>query len=643
MFDLFRSRDKAVRILLGALLVLVALSMLTYLVPGGYSTGSSGRDEVLATIGDEKVTIRDVQLQLSRQMKNRSFPPEMAEFMVPQLIDRMISDRALAYEAARLGLQVSDTDLAQAIESIMPQAFDGGKFNKEMYQAFLTQQNMNIPEFEADVRKSMLSTRLMNLALEGIVVTPQEVEREYHRKNDKVSIEYIGFSPAQFKAKVTTTPNELQAFYRSQVTNFTVPEKRGFEALVFDQARLGASLTVPDAAIQAYYATNQDRFRTPERVKVRHILVKTTDKTPDEVKKLEAKAQDLLKQLKGGADFGELAKKNSDDPGSAAKGGDLDWVARGQTVPSFEQTAFALKPNELSNVVKTEYGFHIIQVQQHEAARLQPLSEAKAEIEADVKRQQLADRLPQLAEQAHAEIIKAPGSAAQIAEKLGGQAVKVEAAGADDPIPEIGVSKEFSQAVMGTAKGGVTPVVAIGQDKLAFAVVTNVMPQRQATFAEAEARIRDSFVQARSTKLAQDAAKEAANRLAAGQDIRVVAKSYGLEVKKSGEFGRDGAAEGLGSAEYLKEAFDKPVGGTFGPVTMPDNSAVCKVVDKKVAEAGRLQAERADLVLAIKRKKSSERSELFQDGILYRLMEAKKVTKNDEAIKRLVASYRNQV
>jgi peptidyl-prolyl cis-trans isomerase D len=315
MFDLFRSRAKAVRYLLGALLGLVALSLVITLIPG-YGTPSAPSEQVVAEIGGEALTVREVQSTIQSALRGRQIPPEMLQFYVPQFVDQMITERAVAYQAQRMGFKVTDEELANAIRSMVAQYFPG-EIKQDEYARFLAQQGLSIQEFERNVRQNLLRLRLENIALEGAVVTPDEVEKEYRRKNDKVKLEYIKWTPpADLRSQVTLTDADLRGFYESQKAQFTVPEKRSFHLLIADEAKVGASFQIPEAELRAAYTAQIDKYRTGDRVKIRHILIKTTEKSPAEQAAAETKAKDLLKQIRGGADFAELAKKNSDDPGS---------------------------------------------------------------------------------------------------------------------------------------------------------------------------------------------------------------------------------------------------------------------------------------------------------------------------------------
>ena len=230
-------------------------------------------------------------------------------------------------------------------------------------------------------------------------------------------MDYVAWTPKDLRSEVSVTPAEVKTFYEQNRSVYMSPEKRSFHLLVADEAKIGASVEVNEAELRAAYNQNLDRYRTPERVKVRHILIKTNDKPKEELPKLEAKANDILKQVRAGGDFAALAKQYSDDPGSKDKGGVYEGVVRGQMVPAFEQAAFSLKPMEIGNLVKTEYGFHIVQTMEKEPAKVKTFEEVKAELAAERKREAVFARMQTAMDQARAELAKTPQNAAQIAAK----------------------------------------------------------------------------------------------------------------------------------------------------------------------------------------------------------------------------------
>src|SRR3984885_642376 len=639
MFDLFRSRAKAVKIMLGALLTIVALSMLIYLIPGtGITAADSSADQVVAEIGKSNVTVAEVQQQLKNDLQNRRLPPEYAATIIPQLVDEAIAERAVAYEAEQLGFRVSDKDLADTLRS-----FPFGSLPADQYQQYVEQQvGLTVPAFEDNVRVKIFEDEIENIIVEGIIVTPAQAEAEYRRRNQKMKVDYIGFSTSKVTADLKPKPEDLNAYFAKNKGFFNVPETRDLQIILADQIKIADSIQLTDAQILAYYNTHKDEYRTPERVHARHILLSTANKPKEEVPKIQAQADALLKQIKSGGDFAELAKKNSQDPGSAQKGGDLGWVSRGQMVKNFEDSVFTLKPNEISNVVTTEYGFHIIQVLEKQPAHLQTMDEVKPAIVTAMKNQTVFDKMQELADKAHAALVKAPQNGQQIASQLNLDFANVPGYAPGSPIAQLGNDPQVGAAIQAMKPGEVSDVVQAG-NKLAVVVVTGVRPPHPPELAEVESRVRQNYLQTESTRMVGEKAAKAAELLKQnGGDINAAAKAVGGEVKSTDFFTTSGAAEGLGSGIIFADYFGKPVGTVFGPLTANNQSVVGKVSGRQDADMSKFPQERDGIVTALKSKKSVDRQDLFQDSVLTDLIRRGKVKKHQSVIDRLVAQYRSE-
>lgn len=642
MFDLFRSRAKLVRYMLGALLIIVSLSMVVTLIPGFMGMGGPPED-LVAKIGGDVLTARDVQLNIQQQLRNKTFPREMVSVYVPIIVNQMISERAVAYEAERLGFQVTDADVALTVKSIMPQLFPGGKFVGQKYYAqYLEQMNLTIPEFEKNIRTQMLLLRLTNLVLEGEVVTDREIEAAYRIENEKIKVDYIAISPSKYRPQVKVTRKEELAYFEKNKASFKIGEKRDARILVADQPEIAKTVKVPEEELRKAYEASIDRFRTPERVKVRHILLKTNGKTPEEIKKIKAKAEDIRKQLLNGADFAALAKKYSEDTGTAIKGGNLGWIAHGQTVSNFEKVAFSLKPGTISPVISTEYGFHVIQVLAKQKAHLRSFAEVKKELAGERSKQLIYDKMQKLIDQAHVELLKNPLEAEAIGKRLGLLVYKVNKVGLKDPIPEVGGSADMQDAIRSLALRGVTAVYQMGTDRLGVAVVTKIYPERPAKFEEVVSQIRQRLINEKLQKILSEKKKQLQALLkSSGGNLHSVARRMGLQVKTSPEFTRTGNVKGLGAAAYMREAFDKPVGSIVGPLSSMDETIVCKVVAKIPADMTQLPAKREMIANQIKRIKARQRRSLFEDGVLTQLIKEGKVKIYNSNIRRLEASYKS--
>ncbi|HTA42508.1 MAG TPA: peptidyl-prolyl cis-trans isomerase [Bryobacteraceae bacterium] len=638
MFDLFRSRDKAVRIVLTVLLGLVGLSMVTYLIPGsGMDPGTSQDSTVVATIGKDKLSSQEVSKAVQNVTRSRNMPPELLAIYVPQIVQQMISERALAYEANRLGMRVSDDETENAImDSLPPQIIKNGKVDGATLNAVLAQEGLTMADLKNDTARQMLITRLRQIVSEGVIVSPQEVEQDFHQKNDKTRIEYVVLAPAKYQAESEPTDAEIKAYYDTHKAQFQTPEKRSLGVILLDPSKVKAAPPT-DAELRKDYNANLDRFRTPERVDARHILIKS-DASNDAA--MKAKAEGILKQLQGGGDFAKLAQANSDDPGSKDKGGELGWLQKGQTVAEFEKTAFSLQPGQMSGLVKTEYGYHIIQVEKHEQAHLQSFDEVKGQLTVEAMQRQSSDGLQKMADKATAEMRKDPLHPEKAAEAIGVMLIRADNIQAGDPIPEVGTAKEVTDAIRPLRKGEVAGPIILPGNKIVIASITDYQPAHQATLEEAKADVRNKASQEKLEKILANKAKELFTKAqAAGGDLQKAAKEMGLEVKTSMDVDRQGAIEGVGSASSVPDAFTKPEGALFGPLSVTGGQVIGKVIAKTPANPADLAKQADSIRTELRQKKTADRTTLFEEGLKKRLMTQGKLKINQDVLTRIIQNY----
>src|ERR1700677_2660813 len=409
MIRQLQNAGPTLKIVLGALLVIICASMAITLIPGGLgsSLGIGGPPPgVLATVGDQTVTVNEVQRE-ARAMVRQQFPRGGAQasmllpYFASQAAQQIINEKALVAEAHRMGLRASDEELRDELQhgQLGSMLFPDGKFvGQEEYENFVQRNDLTVPQFEALEKDYILVRKLRALVSSSAFVGNPEVRDEFNRRNTKVKFEYAVITQADILRGLHPTDEELKAYYeRNKATyNNSIPEKRQIKYVVVDSAKIAAATTVSEQDLQAYYDEHRDEFRVGEHGKVSHILIKTPLPTPgakeDEkaVADARAKAEDVLKQVKAGGDFAKLAEKYSDDPGSAKSGGELGWIGRGRTVPEFEKAAFSLGKGQTSDLVKSSYGFHIIRVEDKQEAHVKTLDEVKSEIEAKVKQEKAA-------------------------------------------------------------------------------------------------------------------------------------------------------------------------------------------------------------------------------------------------------------
>ena len=641
MFDLFRSRDKAVRILLGAILVIVALSMVTYLIPGSGAGTTSTQENLIAQVGDQKITVLEAQRALANGLRGGQIPPQYMSLYAPQLIQSLITDRALAYEAKRQGVRIPDEDVNVAIQKQLPPGYfqDGKLIKAAELQSALAQQNMTVADLKEDIRRQMMVARIRSIALEGTVVSPKEIEAEYRKRNEKAKIEYVILQPSKFESEVKIDDAAMHDYYNKNKQQFQIAAKKSIAYIVFDPAVMQSSIPMTDEDLHREYTANQDHYRVPERAMARHILLMThADKNDDAA--VKAKAEGLLKQVKGGGDFAAIAKANSEDKGSGAKGGDLGWVTHGQMVKPFEDAVFSLPVNQVSDLVKTQYGYHIVQVTQKENAHLRSFDEVKPELEKTYRGQRISDLMVKAGEKADAALRKDPSHPEKAAAEVGQPLQHADNVTPGDPLPMIGISKEVDQAVQGLKKFEVSQPLVTG-GKVVIVDVTNVTPAHPATFEEAQAEIRKTLqTQGLEVLVTRKSTDLVAKAKEMGGDLGKAAKSMGLELKTSTDFDRHNDIEGVGSASLVPEAFDKPVGTMFGPVTAQGNRVVGKVISRTQADMAQLAATGPSIRDEIKSRRARERNTIFEDSVRKQLQQDGKIKINNDVIARIVQSYR---
>ncbi len=640
MFDLFRSREKLVRLFLGALLVLVAGSMLIYLIPGGPGGPGVSGQNVIAVVGSEKITTTDLDRAVQRITRGQAnLPKGLLAMYVPTLVNQLIESKAMAYKAREMGLNVSDQELGDKIQSEVAPAL-GGKFDIQVYQSILAQQGMTVADFENQQREELLGTRLQTAELQSLIISDEDARAEYQRKNLKVGLQYVEFDPKAFVVKVNKDPAAVKAYFDKNRALFRTPEKRTVDLVVGTTADFMQAANVSDQQLRQQYQDNIDSYRTPDRVRVRHILIKTQGKSKDEAAKLKAKAEDVLKQLQHGGDFAELAKKYSDDTGTAVKGGELGWITKGQTVPNFEKTAFSQKPGETSGLVETEYGFHIIQTEEKQAAHTQPFDELKPQLLMDAKKEIASENLKKAVDSAHSEIERNPAQAAVIASKYNLKFFKLDNLANGASLPEVNTLPELMNAIFSAPKGGVTEVANIdAQGKSAFAVVRNVFPPHDSEYATVQSEVMKKYVDTESEHLAETAAKAAAEEARKGESLEAIAKQYGLSIKSAAPFTVDGAAEGIGSASLLSAAFRGKVGDVVGPVAGTSGHFVCRVSEKIPADMSQFSANKAAVVQSLQQQRQTIQEPLFRDSIVSDLRRRGKIKINQATLNRIVNSF----
>jgi len=597
MIRQLQNAGPTVKIVLGALLVLICASMAITLIPGGIGSSlgiGAPPAGVLATVGDQTVTVPEVQRE-ARNMIRQQFPKggPQASMLLPyfasQAAERLITEKALVAEAHRMGLHVSDDELRDELQhgQYANAFFPDGKFiGQEEYEDMIQRAEMTVPQFEAQVKEDILRRKLYALVSSSAFVGDAQVRDEFDRRNTKVKFEYAVITEADLLKGLHPTDEELKAFYdRNKATyNNSIPEKRRIEYVVVDSAKIAGATTVTDQDLQRYYDQHRDEFRVPEQVKVSHILIKTPLPAPgakeDEkaVADARAKAEDVLKQLKAGGEFAQLAEKYSDDPGSAKSGGELGWIGRGRTVPEFEKAAFSLGKGQTSDIVKSSYGFHIIRVEDKQNAHLKTLAEVKSEIEEKVKKEKTA-HATEVAANTLLSQARTDGFDKAAAAK--GQApVTTDFVTRNDQLPGIGANPQVMEAVFNETEKAPPDMVQVPQGYVVFQLLA-IKPPATPTFEEIHSRVESEFKNERAGFLLHQKTQELSDRAKAEHDLKKAAKELGATVKTSDLVLPDGQVPDIGSMSNANAILSLKPGEISGPITAGGNGVVAQLLEKQ--------------------------------------------------------------
>jgi peptidyl-prolyl cis-trans isomerase D len=625
VLDVIREKKIGVRILLGLVIGTIGISMLLYLVP--QQSGNEVSDvDVVAQVGDQTITMADVQTQLSRITRNGQIPASMLPLYAQQVLDQLIFERSLAFEAARLGLRVTDEEHADLLKKLVPTAYVGDSFiGMDKYTTEVqTRFQVDVPEFESEVKKELLQQKFQRLVTDGISLTQGEVLDEYRRGNEKIKIDYVLIKPDDLQAKIEASDADLSAYFEKNKTRYIVPERRTVDYAVLDYAQLRQRAPITEDEEKVYYQRNIDAYKLEDRAHVAHILFKTVGKTDAEVAEIKKKAEDVLNKAKHGGKFADLAKQYSEDT-TKDKGGDLDWIVRGQTVPEFEAAAFSLPKGSTSDLVKTQYGFHIIQVLDRQMARTQTFDEVKASIQSQMQ-QEKGEQLGETQSTQIAEEIRRTGREPieELAKKFNMMTGEAKLVEANQPLPELGNAPGLLDDVFRLRVGDLSAPTHTDRGYVVF-TVKDIQPTHPASLAEVHDRVLTDYRHEKALDLAKARSEELAKRVKAGENFAAVAKSLGFEMKTSEPFARTGSIPDAGSAKQIAAAFTMPVGQGGDPVFLGANWLVYRVAQhdpinqddfakqKTAVETQALQAKRQ---AAYELFRSSLEARLRQQGVL---------------------------
>jgi peptidyl-prolyl cis-trans isomerase D len=617
------------RILLGAVVLVLAGGMLLYLVPSMPNTGEASTDSV-AKVGDEVVSVAEVRQQLS-EVEQRNPTPNfrmLEPIYAQQILKQLIFEKEIEYEAKRLGIRVSDQERADRIRQFLPTAYNGdtfvgmGRYSAEVQARF----QMPVATFEELIRQGLLQEKFRKLVTDGISAGPAELQDEFRYRNEKVKLDYVLIKAEELEAQINPDEAEIRAAYDKDKSKYLVPEKRVVRYALLDTNQLRQNVKISDDELKAQYQADIQQYQVENRVHVEHILLMTVGKTDAEVAEIRQKADEVLKQAKAkGAKFEDLAKKYSEDPGTKDKGGDLGWITHGRTVPEFEKTAFSLPNGAISDVVKTQYGFHIIKVLDKETAHTKPFEEVKDSIKApllltkaDKEAGDVADKLSSAIRQNNK--LSLDDLAKQYHLTVG----ETRPVAANEPVIELGNSKEVKDAIFGQRPGDLSLPIHTDRGYIVLSI-KEVQPAHQGSLQEVRDRVITDLKRAKATELARQKAQDIEKRAKAGEKFDTAAKALGLDPKTSDSFARNGSIAGAASGKQLAAAFQMKPGEVGAPLSLGTNWFVYRVAEKQEANQADFEKQKKDLTEQVLQSKRNVAFEAFRTALEARLKQEGKL------------------
>jgi peptidyl-prolyl cis-trans isomerase D len=597
MIRFLQTDNRLTKALLVVVIGAASVSMVVYLIPGLTGQGAASADTYAVIYphwysrflsSGESVSQQRVSQLARQQMQRQRLPdsPFIVNYFEQQAGSQLVRDQVLLAEADRLGIHATDDDVRQFLhrgqfgEFLFPK---GQYIGSDRYAAFVAGQfNLSVAEFESEVKQDIAVRRLEALITAGVTVGDQEVRDNYRKENIKVKFDYAVIASDELRKTINPSDGDLEAFFKQNAARYAtaVPEERKITYFAFTPGDLPGGEPKPSQQeIQQYYTAHQSEYTVPEQARARHILIKVdagADAKTDAAAK--AKAEGLLKQIQAGGNFADLAKKNSDDPGSKDTGGELGFAQRGHMVPEFDAAIFSQKIGD-SKIVKTQYGYHIVQVEERQTAHTQSLAEVLPTIQATLVRQKAAQAEENYARALTSEAIKNGLEKTAAAHHL--QVATTPLVGAQGVIAALADSSQVIGKAFQAKQSDPAQYAATGEGFAIFQV-TGIAPAHAPNFADYKSKIDDDYRNEKLPGLLAQKTMELADKAKSINDLAKAAKAVGATVKSSDLVGPTGQVPDLGQVgQVAPQLLEMKVGDISGPINAQRTGVVAKLVDKQ--------------------------------------------------------------
>ena len=608
-------------------LALVVIAFVFLYVPGFMDqTGGAGLpSDVIARVGDKEIALLDFQQIYTRQLQAYRLESggEISEEMLRslgidrQILQQMIDGHAALAEAERLGIEVSDAEVRERILTLPAFQIDGRFIGEASYRQLLLQQRPPISpgQFEEEIRNEILVDRLQTAVTGWMRVSDAEVADEHRRRNERIRVDVVAFRATDFRDEVEATDDDVALLFAEESGNYEIAEKRRLRFLLVDQTAIFDSLTLTEDEVRLYYDANLPQYQTPGQVRASHILLRV-DGDDDEA--VAARAAALAAEARGGADFAELAREHSEDETNAESGGDLGSFGRGRMVPEFENAAFAMAAGEISDPVRSPFGFHVIQVTEKQEEVTQPFAEVRGAIENVLKRERSSARATSLARAIAAEATT-PADLERAASARGYELQESGFAARGEPILGLGLAQEVSAQAFAIDPGSVAGPVPTPSGP-AFVTVTDIQDPYIPELDEVREQVREDVILKKSLTLAQERAAGAAETLKTAEDFVAAAEQAELSLGSSDFVTRGSTLPEVGSSPAVEAVAFAMTPGTVSDVIQTGNAvAIVHLAERVEASAADLAQNRDTLRDELMFQRQSRFFTAYMDNVKARL------------------------
>jgi peptidyl-prolyl cis-trans isomerase D len=605
MLDLIRKKQKSIIIKVVFWAIIATFVGTIFLVWGKGSDGDQQDTTVAVTVNKTRVGFDAYQsaysnlYRLYQNVYREQFTPELEKQLNlrQQALDTLIEQTLLIEEAERMDIDVTQKELVDAIAAI-PAFQENGAFSKERYIQVLNYQRLTPEEFEKMQKRQLLVERVRERIQGDITITDADIAEEYRQQNEKVDLAFVRLKPASFEADVRIDEKSLKDFLAGHQEEFRIPETVALRYMVFEPSRFEKEVSIDEGEMEKYYRRHLDRFDIPEQVRAAHILVRVAGDAGDMMRQQKRQvAEKILAEARAGKDFAQLARQHSEDPGSAAKGGDLGFFPRGAMVGPFEEAAFSLKPGEISGIVETPFGLHIIKCEGRIEAGIRPLSEVAGEVKAALKTEKARQLAFEKAMDAY-NMNRKEGNIEAAAKSSGLNIRETGFFSREEAVEELGNLPEIAATAFTLKEGELARPAELPQGVILFTVKAR-RESRLPELAEVRTKVEQAYRREQAKTLAREAAEKLLAAVKAGENLETLARRQGEAVEQTGLFSRSYGAfvPKLGNAENLaKAAFDLTQRSSAAPevYVIDETYVVAALADRQEADRSALTTVQKD-------------------------------------------------